>query len=210
VGNYDECSFRVEGTGTFRGGKKSQPAVGTPGVSERVAETRLEMIFPAWRLASIIAALRSSHPYEEIAYDVVTLRNDVTGLGMGAVGELSKLESLGKFISRVKRICNVPSVRTNGNVKSAIRRVALVAGSGGSFLNDAIRAKADVFLTGDVRYHTFREAEGRLAIIDAGHAETECMVVEGITNIVRRLLRSAKLSHIRTVRASRNNLIIHV
>lgn len=211
IGGYEQCSFRVEGTGTFRGGDTTNPTIGRKGKAEKFPEIRVSMVCPTWRLAAVLGAMRAAHPYEEIAYEVVALRNDIPGRGMGAIGELASPGPLSSFIAKIKSTTGAARVRTNGRLRAPVSRVAIVGGSGSGLMEDAVRANADVLLTGDVRYHTFRSAEGRIAIVDAGHRETERFVVDGLGVIIRRVLRSLKISHIRVVRATKStNQILHV
>ncbi|HET7153468.1 MAG TPA: Nif3-like dinuclear metal center hexameric protein, partial [Candidatus Kapabacteria bacterium] len=112
---------------------------------------------------------------------------------------------LGAFLRTVKKVCGIPAVRAVGDLRTKIKRVAVVGGSGGSFLSDAIRSGADAFVTGDVRYHTFRAAEGRIALIDAGHAETERFVADGLTAVVRGVLDSQNYSHICVVKSTKTS-----
>ena len=199
IGNYDECSFRMEGIGTFFGNDKTEPAIGAKNTRERADETRLEFICPRWRLRDALRAMRAVHPYEEPAYDVYPLENESRNYGMGHVGELAVPVPLPEFVERVKRACAVPAVRYTGNARARVRTVAVVGGSGGNFLRDAVRAGADAFVTGDVRYHTFREAESAappIALIDAGHAETERFTAGALMGMVRDVLGSKNYSHI--------------
>jgi putative NIF3 family GTP cyclohydrolase 1 type 2 len=178
---------------------------GKKGKLEKVQEIRLEMVVPRWRLSDILRAMRNAHPYEEAAYDLYPLENSGTNYGMGAVGDLASPMTLSTFIARVKKVCNVPAVRAVGDLRAKVCRVAVVGGSGGSFLSDAIRSGADVFVTGDVRYHTFRAAEGNIALIDAGHAETERFVAEGLMDVVLGVLHSQNFSHIRVVKSTKTS-----
>ncbi len=177
IGNYDTCSFRTEGTGTFRGSKDSHPTVGTAGSLESVPEVRLEMVAPSMTLAKVIAALKNNHPYEEVAYDVYPTENPDPDHGMGIIGTLEKAVTLKEFIAQVKKALSLPVVRCCGSLSGEVRRVAACGGSGADLLPEAIRQGADVFVTADVKYHSFHDAEGMIALLDAGHFETEFPVV---------------------------------
>jgi len=210
IGDYNDCSFHTEGIGTFRGNDSANPAIGKKNVGERVNETRLEMTSPRWRLKAVLRALIAAHPYEEPAYDVFPAENESRNYGMGTVGELKEAERLSEFVERVKQVCNIPAVRYTGAPRARIRRVAILCGSGGNFLQDAIGSGADAFITGDVRYHTFREARGAIALIDAGHAETERFVAGELAGIVRGVLGSQNYSHICVLQSIKNtNPIIY-
>ena len=185
IGNYDQCSFRAEGVGTFRGNAATSPSVGVAGRYERVGETRLEMAVPTWRVAAVVAALRKEHPYEEPAFDVYPTENLSNDYGMGVVGELRTALSLRQFLVLVRRKLRARSIRYAGIPRTRVKRIALCGGSGSELMDDAARAGAHAFVTADVRYHTFHDAERTgMTIIDAGHHETEFPVVGAI---VRRL-----------------------
>jgi dinuclear metal center YbgI/SA1388 family protein len=185
IGEYQSCSFRTTGKGTFRGSAYSSPALGKPLRLEEVAEVRLEMMVPRPRVTAVVAAMKSAHPYEEVAYDVYTLENGNPNVGMGAIGELSKPMTLGAFLSRVKKTLHANSIRFTGSMSQTVKRVAVCGGSGSELLENAILGKADVFVTADVRYHGFHSASGRTALVDAGHYETEHIVLNSIAGRLR-------------------------
>jgi dinuclear metal center YbgI/SA1388 family protein len=186
IGRYDRCSFRGEGDGTFRGGKGSHPAIGRKGVEEQVREVRLEMVAPRRSVESVVRAMMGAHPYEEVAYDVYPLENISREYGMGTIGTLRRSVPLTRFLSDVRRALKTPGLRWCGDPRRAVRRVALCGGSGSELLGDAVAAGADVFVTADVRYHTYHEAAERIALVDAGHFETEFPVVAAIVERLRR------------------------
>lgn len=173
IGNYESCSFQSKGIGSFRPVKGAKPAIGRVGNLEQVDEVRIEMIVPAWKLRAVIDAMRSSHPYEEVAFDVYDLANESSHYGEGVIGTLRSPMRLKQFLGHVCRMLSTPSVRYSGQPGLRIRTVAVCGGSGAELLEAAISRGADAFVTADVRYHTFHDAEGRIALIDAGHFETE-------------------------------------
>jgi dinuclear metal center YbgI/SA1388 family protein len=185
IGEYGRCSFRTEGTGTFHGSAQSHPVLGRALRLERVPEVRLEMVAPAAAVEAVAAALRAVHPYEEPAFDVYPLEGGPPEFGMGAVGELPSAMALGSFLDVVRRRLRVPRVRYTGEVRRSVRRVAVCGGSGADLLPEAIRAGAEVFVTADVKYHAFHEASGRIALVDAGHHETEFPVVAAVAARLR-------------------------
>ncbi len=186
IGEYTSCSFRTEGKGTFRGSRRSRPAVGRAGVLEKVDEVRLEMLVPRANVDAAIAAVKKAHPYEEVAYDVYPLSNESLNFGMGAVGELAAGVSLRSFLNRTKRVLSAAALRYSGDPGSRIKRVAVCGGSGSELLATAIAAEADVFITADVRYHMYHAAEGRIALVDAGHWETEHLILQPLADYIRR------------------------
>ncbi len=191
IGEYSSCSFRLSGAGTFRGSPNSHPVVGKAGRPETVEEMRLEMIAPRARVSAIVAAMKEAHPYEEVAYDVYPLDNESTNYGMGAIGELEAAQTLKTFLEHSKRALKAEALRFTGDLHRKIRHVAVCGGSGSDLLPTALSAKADVFVTADVRYHTFHAA-GDLALVDAGHWETEQVILEPLADRLRRAAKQKK------------------
>jgi len=189
IGNYSSCAFRVKGTGTFRGSEEAKPFAGKAQHLETVEEFRLEMIAPRAKSNEVIAAMKLVHPYEEVAYDIYTLENTNPNFGMGALGELRQPTALRSFLTRTKKALSAESVRFVGDVRHRVRKVAVVGGSGSDLLNEAVAAKADVFVTADVRYHTFHDAKGRIALVDAGHWETEHPVLSTIESRLHEMIQ---------------------
>lgn len=184
IGEYERCSFRTSGTGTFRGSRRARPAVGRALHLEQVQEVRLEMVVTADAAGAVVAAMRRVHPYEEPAVDVYPLDAGPADFGMGVVGELRRPVALGGFLAGVRRKLGTPHLRYTGDPRRRVRTVAVCGGSGAELLADAVRAGADAFVTADVKYHAFHEAAGHIALVDAGHHETEYPVVGAV---VRRL-----------------------
>jgi dinuclear metal center YbgI/SA1388 family protein len=189
IGNYESCSFQTSGTGTFRGNELARPAVGRKERLERVSEIRLEMLVDEWVLPAVVAAMRRAHPYEEVAFDVYPTENVDRRYGMGIIGLMRRPVSLRRFLTQVKSAVRVPSVRFTGNVARQIRKVAACGGSGSDLLGEAIRQGADAFVTADVKYHAFHDAVGSIALIDAGHYETEYPVVHALVSRLGKELR---------------------
>lgn len=185
IGEYDSCSFRMEGKGTFHGSDKSRPFLGKPRRFEEVEETRLEMIVPRAHTNAVVAALKSVHPYEEVAYDLYTLENTNPNFGMGAVGDLPRSMTVKEFLTKLKKAIRAQTVRHGGALNQKIRRIAVCGGAGSELLDQAISAKADVFVTADVRYHPFHDAAGRIVLVDAGHWETEHGVLPVLASKLR-------------------------
>jgi len=184
IGRYEACSFQVNGTGTFLPVDGAQPFLGRVGHMESVNEIRLEMVVPEWNLDAVIRAMRTAHPYEEVAYDVYDLSNFSMNVGAGAIGYLSAAQPLEKFLSYVTRSLNIPALRYAGNSRKKIHRVAVCGGSGSQYISAAIRQGADAFVTADIRYHAFQDADGQLALIDAGHYETEQPAVQHVVDFL--------------------------
>ncbi|HUL45290.1 MAG TPA: Nif3-like dinuclear metal center hexameric protein [Bacteroidota bacterium] len=192
IGKYESCSFGSEGVGTFTPITGARPFIGTVGTLEQVHEVRLEMVVPSWRLHDVLQAMRSAHPYEEVAYDVLDLANDRSDMGEGAVGLLSEPVGMRTFLTLVKKRLRVSFLRYGRARKRRIHRVAVCGGSGSDLLQNAIRQGADAFVTADVRYHRFEEAEGQILLVDAGHFETEVPVLQNLIERIRTECRARK------------------
>ncbi|HET7733554.1 MAG TPA: Nif3-like dinuclear metal center hexameric protein [Paludibacter sp.] len=173
IGNYDSCSFNAEGSGTFRANENAQPFVGNINELHSEPETRIEVILPDFLKIEVLQALLKSHPYEEPAYDLISLKNDWNQVGAGVVGELEEAEDELIFLNNIKSIFGVPTIRHTDLLNKKIKRVALCGGSGSSFLPDAVSAGADVYISSDFKYHEFFDAEKRILIADIGHFESE-------------------------------------
>lgn len=178
VGNYDHCSFQLEGLGTFRGNESSNPTIGKAGEDEQVNETRIEVIVPDYQLGSVLNAMITAHPYEEVAHYINPLANMNQEIGSGMIGELSNPMEIAGFFKHLKKQMNLQVVRHTALVKEEVKTVALCGGSGSFLLAQAICKKADIFITGDFKYHDFFEANGDIIIADIGHYESEVFTKE--------------------------------
>ncbi|MCY1633107.1 Nif3-like dinuclear metal center hexameric protein [Marinifilum sp. D737] len=173
IGNYDSCSFNVEGEGTFRGGEETNPFVGEKGKLHFEKEVRVETIFPKHLKGKVVGAMLNAHPYEEVAYDIYSLDNNNPHVGLGMIGELESEENTIDFLKRIKEIFGCGCIKHTNIHKEKIKKVAVCGGSGSFLLRNAISAKADIFVTGDFKYHEFFDAENKLIIADIGHYESE-------------------------------------
>jgi hypothetical protein len=177
IGEYDSCSFRTAGTGTFRPSAAARPAIGEHGRVNEVGEDRVEVVVPRGRLAGAVRALREAHPYEEVAFDVYPrLDADAVcaGKGLGRVGELSKPMPLRAIADRLAESLPAPFLRVAGDLDAPVCRVAACGGAGDSLIEVALEAGADCYVTGDLRHHVTLDARtAGMAMVDAGHAATE-------------------------------------
>ncbi|MFI5264174.1 MAG: Nif3-like dinuclear metal center hexameric protein [Candidatus Kapaibacterium sp.] len=181
IGNYDESSFAGVGVGTFRGNEWSKPEIGKPLVRESVSEVRLEMISERWKTPGVIRAMISAHPYEEVAYDRYPLINSHPKFGMGSIGEWIEGKTLDSVLALNKKIFGTSVLRHNGVLKERYYQVAMVGGAGMEYYSSARSQGADIFITGDIRYHEFyRALHDEVLLMDSGHAETERFVTEGM------------------------------
>lgn len=188
IGNYSHCTFAVAGMGTFLPRAGADPFIGAQGRLERVAEHRLETILPAKLRETVVAALLRVHPYAEVAYDLYPLATAGRSLATGRVGELPEGMPLRQFVERVKEQLGLTGVRVTGDLDRLVQRVAVLGGAGADYVNAAQAAGADVYITGDVGYHTAREAEhSGMALIDAGHYGLERAFVPELAGQLRRL-----------------------
>jgi len=185
IGDYDECSYSLNGEGSFRAGDASNPFVGNKNNRHYEAEIRLETIFPRAIERKLIKALVEAHPYEEPAYDIYNLENKHGNAGFGAVGTLPKPISANDFLNNVKNILTIPCIKHSVLPKKKIQTIAVCGGSGSSLMPIAERAGADLFLTGDIKYHAFFETHQRFAIADIGHFESEQFSIEAINVIIK-------------------------
>ncbi len=185
IGRYDCCSYTTTGTGTFRPGPGADPFVGHQGQLHSEPETRLEVILPAWRRSAVEAALLQTHPYEEPAYDFLTLANRRADTGSGAVGNLPTVITASQLVDKVKSTFSSPVARCTAYPSDApIRRVALCGGSGAFLINRAIASGAQAFITSDTKYHDFVDYAHNFLIIDIGHFESENCTKHIFYNII--------------------------
>jgi dinuclear metal center YbgI/SA1388 family protein len=189
IGNYEGCSFRTVGTGTFQGNASSSPAVGRQGVLEEVPEVRLEMVVQQWDVDRVVRAMRSAHPYEEVAYDLFASEIPATDFGMGIIGTLPRAVPPAAFVRTIKKVLGVTAVRSTPFHTDRVQRIAACGGSGSDLLGEAIRQHADLFVTADVKYHAFHEALGETILVDAGHWETEFPVVRALASRLDKEIR---------------------
>jgi dinuclear metal center YbgI/SA1388 family protein len=178
IGNYDKCSFNASGDGTFRGSDETHPFVGKKGQLHYEKEIRVETIYPVSRESDVIKALLNAHPYEEVAYDIYPLANDYPDAGSGMVGELPEPVSETVFMKNLKKVFRIKVIRHSELLKKDIRKVAVCGGSGSQFLEQAIRSGAEIYVTSDIKYHQFFDAEKKIIIADIGHYESEQFTTE--------------------------------
>lgn len=188
IGAYDQCSFGVEGVGTFRSQEGSNPFCGTPRILHNEPETRLEVILPTYLRRVAVTALKSAHPYEEPAFDLLPLYNEWSTVGSGIIGELPIPMDEKDFLCKVKKIFKIGAVKHSPfTVGRSIKRVALCGGSGGFLLPLAAQQQADVFLTGEIKYHDYFYYQDKLLIADIGHYESEQYTTEIFESVIRKL-----------------------
>ena len=185
IGNYSECSFNTTGVGTFKAEAGSHPFTGTIGKQQQEDEIRIETIFPAWLEGKLMGAVKAAHPYEEVAYDIVPLANIHEQTGAGMIGELPEATDEKRFLANLRDIFNVPVVRHTALTGRSVKKVAVCGGAGSFLISNAIAAEADFYITADVKYHEFFDANGQLVIADVGHYESEQFTIALLAGILQ-------------------------
>ncbi len=185
IGDYSETSYNTEGFGTFKGSESTNPHAGEKGKRHHEKEIKIETIFPGFAESRVVEALLAAHPYEEVAYDIIPLDNPHPRVGSGMVGDLPKPMDEKVFLKSLKKTFKAGCVRHTKVLGKKIKRVVVCGGSGSFLLGDAIRAKADIFITGDFKYHDFFDAEGKIVIADIGHYESEQYTTEIFRDVLQ-------------------------
>ncbi|MDB5249545.1 MAG: Nif3-like dinuclear metal center hexameric protein [Segetibacter sp.] len=173
IGKYSECSFNIRGTSTFKPGEGTNPHTGEVGKRETTDEEKIEIIFPVYLKEKLLNAMTEAHPYEEVAYDLVALSNYFQEVGSGLVGELPGEMEETEFLQLVKQQFGLQVIRHTPLRGKRVKKVALCGGAGSFLIKNAVSANADFYITGDVKYHEFFDAEKRMVIADIGHWESE-------------------------------------
>jgi len=188
IGNYDACSFNVEGYGSFRPNSNAHPFVGELNKVHYEDEVKIEVIFPYFIQEQVVNAMIKAHPYEEPAYDLIPLNNSHKEVGAGILGELAEPEDEREFLDRLKMVFNISVIRHTKFLGNKIKKIAICGGAGSFLLSDAIIAGADIFISADFKYHEFFKAENKILIADPGHFETEQFTKEIFYEIIQKKL----------------------
>ncbi|CAA0150253.1 conserved hypothetical protein. putative GTP cyclohydrolase [Tenacibaculum maritimum] len=173
IGNYSNCSFNVEGKGSYKGNDNSNPVKGEKGVYVFEEESCISVTFNSYLEQKILKALFNVHPYEEVAYEIITLNNYNQNVGMGMIGELPEEMKEADFLPFVKKTMNTNCIRHSQLLQKPIKKVALLGGSGSFAIDNAIRSGADAYISADFKYHEFFKAEKKILLADIGHYESE-------------------------------------
>jgi dinuclear metal center YbgI/SA1388 family protein len=185
IANYSECSFSSEGVATFKGDEGTNPTIGKPLIRSTIPEIKIEVILPNYLQNYVIAKMIEAHPYEEVAYDIIPLNNHYQQVGSGIVGELELGIGELEFLNLLKQQFNLKIIKHTKLLNKSIKKVALCGGSGSFLTKNAIAAKADIYITSDIKYHEFFDAEGKIVVADIGHWESEQFTVELLMEILR-------------------------
>jgi len=186
IGKYDCCSYTVSGEGSFRALEGTNPFVGKQGEIHFEKEIRIETIVPSHVLSQVVTAMTNAHPYEEVAYDIYQLDNKDTSTGAGMIGVLQQEMTAKEFLQKVKKTLGSPAIRHSYLVEKPVKKVAICGGSGSFLIDEAYRAGADIFITGDLKYHDFFEYKNEMTVADAGHFETEQFTKELLYSILNK------------------------
>jgi dinuclear metal center YbgI/SA1388 family protein len=178
IGEYEQCSFNTNGIGTFKPSAGAKPFVGEIGKLREEKETKIELIYPAYLEHKIVNALLKTHPYEEVAYDLISLTNGNRWVGAGIVGELSEEIDELSFLKQLKITMKAESIRYTALRGKKVKKIAICGGAGSFLLQNAIKSEADVFVTADFKYHQYFDAENQIVIADIGHYESEQFTIE--------------------------------
>ena len=173
ISNYSECSFNSEGTGTYKAGEGSNPFTGKIGERHNEPEIKMEVIFPAWLEKAVYNAMIAAHPYEEVAYDIVALENTSLQIGSGLIGELPEPVTEAAFLSNIKEKFNLSVIKHTALMGKKVKTIALCGGAGSFLIGAASVAGADFYISSDIKYLDFFDANGRLVVADIGHYESE-------------------------------------
>lgn len=193
IGAYSHCTFASKGTGTFLPNKDASPFIGRQGELSEVDEYRLETIMPKSLESQVLQALFASHPYEEVAYDIYPLSRSIP-FGMGRIGNTKEEMELKDFVTHVKNVYQLDYIHVAGNTNAKVKRVAVLGGAGSRYVTEAKRQGADVYLTGDIDYHTAKLAlEEGIALIDIGHATEQRVVPTVCYQLEQRLKNITKV-----------------
>lgn len=190
IGNYDNCSFSSQGLGTYHGNESSSPVIGIPGEFVEAKEIKIEVTFEKHLESKILKALFSHHVYEEVAYEIYNLQNRHQNIGLGMIGELENPVDEKDFLNFVKDKMQADGIRHSAFRGQKVKKVAVLGGSGSFAIKNAIAAGADVFLTADLKYHQFYEAENRLLLADIGHFESERYTKNYIVDYLTKKIRN--------------------
>jgi dinuclear metal center YbgI/SA1388 family protein len=184
IGQYSQCSFNVEGIGTFKPKPGTDPYIGEVGELTFTKELKIEVIFPGWLEKEIIKALFEAHPYEEVAFDIINLSNQYQHVGSGIIGELPEEVNERDFLGQLKKVFKTPVIKHTALLGKPVRKVALCGGAGSFLISRALAADADFYITSDVKYHEFFDSNERLVIADIGHYESEQFTIDLLHEIL--------------------------
>ena len=185
IGNYNECSFQTTGTGSFKAQIGAKPFVGKIGEPCKETEIKLETIFPTYLEKQIVQALLTEHPYETVAYDIISLSNPHPAIGAGLLGYLPEAITEQEWLKHIQQTLNLQCIRHTPFTGKKIKKVALCGGAGSFLIQKTVNAAADTYITADIKYHEFFEADNKLLLVDIGHWESEQFTIDLLHDFLR-------------------------
>ncbi len=185
IGNYSECSFNAAGKGTFKAGENTNPFVGEKNIRHEEDEVKIEIVFPSYLKNKIIDALIKAHPYEEPAYDIISLSNNFFKTGSGLCGELQQKMNEYDFLNLLKNKFHLQVIRHTQLLQKPVKKIAVCGGAGSFLIDKALAAEADFYITADVKYHEFFDANNKMVIADIGHWESEQFTIELLHEVLQ-------------------------
>lgn len=186
IGNYDNCSFNSEGFSTYKGNEDSNPVIGNKGELTIGNEIKVEVTYKKYQESQILKALFSNHVYEEVAYEIYNLQNAHQNIGLGMIGELETALTERDFLQMVKDKMQCGGIRHSAFIGKNVKKIAVLGGSGSFAIKNAISAGADAYITADLKYHDFYQAESKLLLADIGHFESERYTKNYIVDFLRK------------------------
>ena len=184
IGKYSECGFSVKGTGTFKPGEGTNPYIGIIGKRETGVEEKIEVILPVYKKEKVVEAMLKAHPYEEVAYDLVPLTNYNQEVGSGLYGNLPEPMDEKAFLQMIKDTFKLQAIKHTPLTGNKVKTVALCGGAGSFLIKNALGARADFYITSDIKYHEFFDAENKMVIADIGHYESEQFTVDLLHDVL--------------------------
>jgi dinuclear metal center YbgI/SA1388 family protein len=173
IGNYESCSFNINGEGTYMGNEDSNPVIGKKGELHTENETAISVTFKKHLESHVLKTLFDAHPYEEVAYEIITLENTNQHIGIGMIGELENEMNAKDCLTFIKNKMNTECIKHSRLINKSVKRIAVLGGSGSFAIGAAKAAGADILVTADLKYHDFFSAENDIILADIGHYESE-------------------------------------
>ncbi|MCF3107412.1 Nif3-like dinuclear metal center hexameric protein [Niabella sp. CC-SYL272] len=185
IGNYRECSFSATGKGTFLPGNNAQPFTGEIGVRHEAEELKIEILYPFYLKNKILAALKENHPYEEVAYETISLNNLHQGVGAGITGQFQEALDEADFLRKLKTVFNLAIVRHTAPLGKKVKKVSICGGAGSFLTKAAINSGSDAYVSADIKYHEFFDADGKILLADIGHYESEQFTIDLLQHVLQ-------------------------
>ncbi|ANH81108.1 Nif3-like dinuclear metal center hexameric protein [Niabella ginsenosidivorans] len=185
IGNYSECSFRVSGTGSFLPGDEARPYSGERGKRHEADELKIEILYPRYLRHKMLSVLKENHPYEEVAYEQIALENLHQEIGAGITGELEEAMDETGFLQQLKALFHLPVIKHTSLLGKKVKKISICGGAGSFLIKNAIDSKSDIYISSDIKYHEFFDADGKIVIADIGHYESEQFTIELLYHILQ-------------------------